>query len=65
MRSFILKRSSSTQAPERPDIHDRFHHSPDEKACHQDAEIERIVSEKLLHVPHPLFVILLCMQYDV
>ncbi|GHO69697.1 hypothetical protein KSC_085890 [Ktedonobacter sp. SOSP1-52] len=54
MRSFILALGASTETFERSDIHARFHHSPDEKARYQDTEIERILSEKRLHVPHPL-----------
>ena len=54
MRSFILKLRTSTETLERPDIHARFHHSPDEKARHQDTKIEWILSEKRLHVAHPL-----------
>src|SRR5947209_4151535 len=49
VRSFILVPGASTQAFERPDIHTRFHHSPDEEAGHQDTQQHRLVSEKRLH----------------
>jgi hypothetical protein len=60
VRSFILPLRISTETFERPDIDDCFHHSPDENARHQDSETERILSEKRLHVLHPLLVFLLC-----
>ena len=50
MRSFILEPGASTEAFERPDIHARFHHSPDEKAGQQDTQKQKIMSEKRLHV---------------
>ena len=65
VRSFILPLSASTETFERLDINDCFHHSPDEKARHQDTEIERILSEKRLHVLHPLRVILLCTAWQI
>jgi hypothetical protein len=34
-----------------PDIHARFHHSPDEKARHPYTKLQWIMSEKRLHVP--------------
>ena len=43
-RSFILAPGTSTEAFERPDIHARFHHSPDEKADQQDTQQHRLVS---------------------
>src|SRR5437588_9395882 len=53
MRSFILAPGASTEAFERPDIHARFHHSPDEKADQQDTQQYRLVSEKRLHALRP------------
>jgi hypothetical protein len=53
MRSFILAPGASMEAFERSDIHDRFHHSPDEKADHQDTQQHRLLSEKRLHALRP------------
>ena len=53
MRSFILTLGTSTETFERPDIHARFHHFPDEKTSHQDTQQQTIMNEKRLHIPHP------------
>ncbi len=53
MRSFILALGASTEAFARPDIHVRFHHSPDENADQQDTQQHRLVSEKRLHALRP------------
>ena len=58
MRSFILAPGASTEAFERPDIHARFHHSPDEKAGQQDTQKQKIMSEKRLHVSLPQVLII-------
>src|SRR6266700_7111146 len=58
MRSFILAPGASTEAFARPDIHARFHYSPDEKAGQQDTQKHRLVSEKRLHVSLPQVLII-------
>lgn len=55
MRSFILAPGASTEAFERSDIRACLHHSPDEKAGQQDAQQQKIMSEKRLHVSRPFF----------
>jgi hypothetical protein len=52
-RTFILTPGTSTEAVARPDIHNRFHHAPDEQAGHQDTQQHRLVSEKRLHALCP------------
>jgi hypothetical protein len=53
MRSLILALDASAQTFERPDIHARFQHSPDEQARQPDTKIQPIMREKRLHVPRP------------
>ncbi len=52
-RSFILPPDTGPQSFERPDIRAHFHHPLDEKTGEQDANIQQIMSEKRLHIPHP------------
>src|SRR5262249_9525913 len=49
VRSFILALDASTETFECPDIHARFHRSPDEKARQPDTKVQQIMSEKRLH----------------